>query len=413
MKKLNPILEEILKKRLNEELRLVGSERDVSFGTLRPASKKLRLSREDDFYYSPTGSSVRIETPLTQLTEPNFSTKPNWVEPSPGEIKRSFGFQPQIAKSTKKSGRPFTSTIPEPTKPTIQTTLPVSQSDLDAALKAREGSILQSAAIEAEKEAEKARNKAAAEIEAKRIETAKAPKLKLAGTDIDLEDVYKNATEETPTWKQAYSPITSEFQVSPYGKFGSREVIQQLVHPKVLKNNSFVEKMVKKSTPAAKFVGRFGVQSTLGWPFHQAGEQFAKNIGIESPWGQYFTGWAASGAAADVLYPAVTTVPRLIAQGARPAAALSVSGAQGLAALASPLNLAITLGPLAVWGAIEAADKIEDWKETKDMTPEQKKEWKKNKDFAEYLSRYAEYERKQEKGRKSADPDIIPIEAWR
>jgi hypothetical protein len=409
MKNIPEILNKILKKRLNEELRLVGSERDTTY-TPTKSNKRLKLAGSEDISYLPTGSSVRIETPIISPVEPNFSTKPNWVEPSPGEIKRLFGYQPQIAKVTKKSGRAFTSTIPEPRQPTIQTTLPASQADLDALLKAREESILGRAAKE-EKAARAAKEaEAYKDIEARKIEAEKpkSPKLKLSGTDIDplLEP---KKTE----WKQAYSPATLEFKVSPYGEFGSRDVIRQLSMPETGKGDSFVKKVMKGSTPAAKFTGRFAAQSTLGWPFHEAGEQFAKKMGIENPWGQYWTGWAASGAAADVLYPAVTTLPRLIAQGAAPRAALAAAGAQGLAALANPLNLAITLGPLAVWGAIEGADAIEEWYKTKDMTPQQKKDYKENKKLLDYLERYNEYEKEKAYGEKLADPDRLPLESIR
>lgn len=253
----------------------------------------------------------------------------------------------------------------------------------------------------------------------------KSPKLKLSGTDIDplLEP-------KTAEWKQAYSPATLEYKVSPYGEFGSRDVIQQLSMPETGKKDSFVKKVMKGSTPAAKFTGRMATQTALGWPFHEAGEQFAQKMGIESPWGQYWTGWAASGAAADVLYPAVTTIPRLIGQGARPAAALAAGGLRAAAALASPLNLAITLGPLAVWGAIEGADAIEEWYKTKDMTPEQKKYYKENKKLLNYIERFNEYEREQEalqrkareRGREIASsmsykmsnvPDRLPLEPIR
>jgi len=236
----------------------------------------------------------------------------------------------------------------------------------------------------------------------------KSPKLKLSGTDVD--PLLEPKTDE---WKQAYSPATLEYEASPYGKFGSRDVIQQLSIPETGKKDSFVKKVMKGSTPAAKFTGRMATQTALGWPFHEAGEQFAQKMGIESPWGQYWTGWAASGAAADVLYPAVTTVPRLIGQGARPAAALAAGGLRAAAALASPINLAITLGPLAVWGAMKGADAIEEWHKTKNMTPQQKKDYEENKKLLNYIERFNEYEKEKAYGEKLADPDRLPLESIR
>jgi len=47
MKNIPEILNQILKKRLNEELRLVGSERDTSFTPNKSKSPKLKLSGTD------------------------------------------------------------------------------------------------------------------------------------------------------------------------------------------------------------------------------------------------------------------------------------------------------------------------------------------------------------------------------
>lgn len=180
---------------------------------------------------------------------------------------------------------------------------------------------------------------------------------------------------------------------------------------------SFTKTQMERVKSTAKPIGRFGAQMGLAnlTPLGEFGEKGMEKLGVESPWGQYWGGWATAGVGTDLAYPYLTTTPRLIASGAKVGPAITTAAVEGLGALTSPLNLAVTLGPLAIWGAMKGAEKVEEYIDTKDMTPAQKNAYFELKKENEIRDAYKEWKKQKEEQEKRArqDPFYTDVPAGR
>ena len=241
------------------------------------------------------------------------------------------------------------------------------------------------------------------------VKTTKKGPFDTSGFESDKDILGRIEPELEPKWNAVPGSRTPVPSVSVTG-----EVVPEL--PKVPFESPTQElskaSAIKKAVP---HLGRFGAQMGIAnlTPFGEAGEKAMEAMGVESPWGQYWGGWATAGVATDLSYPLLTTTPKLIAQGAKVGPALTTGGAQGLAALTHPLNLAITLAPLAVWGAIEGAEKVEEYIDTKDMTPTQKDAYYALKREKAIKQAYEDWKKEkkesEEKAKKSQEYNISDI----
>jgi len=237
----------------------------------------------------------------------------------------------------------------------------------------------------------------------------KPPKKELFDTEKDvLKRIGPESIEPSPkksTWQVVPRSPTPVPTVTTSGDVVPMLPSDILAEPK--SGESFSKTQLERVKSTAKPIGRFGAQMGLAnlTPLGEFGEKGMEKLGVESPWGQYWGGWATAGIGTDLAYPYLTTTPRMIASGAKVAPAITTGAIEGLGALTSPLNLAITSGPLAVWGAMKGAEEVEEYIDTKDMTPQQKTAYFALKKENEIRERYNEWKKEKEEQEKRSKQD--------